>query len=135
MKIKINNILLLIFAFTFLSENSQNDSTIIFSQDLIVAQIQNIKNENIIAKIYSDYHSGSKVKWLIYGIAPVTTRATAFMRLRGSEHFPSDILLGTATGALAGIVVPQYHKTKSNNKSGMRILPFSTGEINGLVIT
>ncbi len=88
-----------------------------------------------IAKVYADYHPDSKVKWLFYGIASAATGATAYMRLRGGEHFPSDILLGTATGVLAGILVPQYHKTKSNNNTGMSILPFSTGEINGLVFT
>ena len=88
-----------------------------------------------IAKVYADYHPDSKLKWLFYGIASAATGATAYMRLRGGEHFPSDILLGTATGVLAGILVPHYHKTKSNNNSGMSILPFSTGEINGLVFT
>ena len=72
------------------------------------------------------YHPDSKVKCLFYGIVSLATRATAYMRLRGGENSPSDNLLGTTTGVLAGILVPHYHKTKSNNNSGISILPYST---------
>jgi hypothetical protein len=88
-----------------------------------------------IAKVYADYHPDSKIKWVFYGIASLATGSTAYMRLRGGMHFPTDVLLGTATGALAGILVPQYHKTKSTKSASMSILPYSTGDINGLVMT
>ena len=87
------------------------------------------------AKVYADYHPDSKIKWVFYGIASAATGATAYMRLRGGEHFPSDILLGTATGVLAGILVPQYHKTKSKKDPAMSIMPYSSGDFNGLVFT
>ena len=57
------------------------------------------------------------------------------MRLKAGEHFPTDILLGTITGALAGILVPQFHKTKPGKDQAMRVMPYSTGEFNGLVLT
>jgi len=88
-----------------------------------------------LAKVYADYHPDSKIKWVFYGIASVATGATAYMRLRGGMHFPSDVLLGTATGVLAGVLVPQYHKTKSTKPSSMTIMPYSTGDLNGLVLT
>jgi len=88
-----------------------------------------------IAKVYADYHPDSKIKWVFYGIASVATGATAYMRLRGGQHFPTDILLGTVTGALAGILVPQFHKTKSTKAPAMGLMPYSTGDINGLVLT
>ena len=81
---------------------------------------------------FAGHHPDSKVKFLFYGIASLATRATAYKRLRGGENSPSDNLLGTATGVLAGILVPHYPKTKSNNNSGISILPYSTGEINEL---
>lgn len=85
------------------------------------------------AKVYADYNPDSKIKWVFYGIASIATGATAYMRLRGGEHFPTDILLGTATGALTGILVPQFHKKKIKKDSGMSIMPYSDGEINGFV--
>jgi membrane-associated phospholipid phosphatase len=88
-----------------------------------------------IAKVYADYHPDSKIKWVFYGVATVATGATSYMRLRGGMHFPSDVLLGTATGVLAGILVPHYHKTKSSTGSSMSVLPYSSGDQNGLVFT
>jgi membrane-associated phospholipid phosphatase len=87
------------------------------------------------AKVFADYHPDSKIKWVFYGAASAVTGVTAYMRLKGGEHFPSDILLGTATGVLAGILVPQYHKTKPGQNHAMNIMPYSTGSINGFVMT
>jgi membrane-associated phospholipid phosphatase len=88
-----------------------------------------------LAKVYADYHPDSKIKWVFYGVASAATVSMAYMRIRAGEHFPSDVLLGAATGALAGILVPQFHKTKSTNPPAMGIMPYSTGAINGLVLT
>jgi membrane-associated phospholipid phosphatase len=88
-----------------------------------------------IAKVFADYHPDSKIKWVFYGGASVATGVTAYMRLKAGEHFPTDILLGTVTGALAGILVPQFHKTRSAKDHAMNVLPYSTGDINGLVFT
>jgi membrane-associated phospholipid phosphatase len=87
-----------------------------------------------IAKVFSDYNPDSKIKWVFYGGASVITGVTAYMRLAGGEHFPTDILLGTMTGALAGILVPQYHKPNSQNGPAMSLLPFSSGYVNGVAM-
>jgi membrane-associated phospholipid phosphatase len=88
-----------------------------------------------LAKVYADYYPDSKIKWVFYGIASVATCTTAYMRLKSGEHFPSDILLGALTGSLAGILVPQYHKTNSIKDRSVTIMPYSTGDVNGVVIT
>ena len=89
----------------------------------------------LIAKVYADYYPDSKIKWVFYGLASAATGATAYMRVRSGEHFLSDVLLGAATGALAGILVPQSHKTKSTKGHTMSFMPFSSGDINGMVLT
>jgi membrane-associated phospholipid phosphatase len=83
------------------------------------------------AKIFSDYHPDSKIKWLPYTIASVATGAAAYLRHRGGRHFPSDILIGTALGPLVGILIPNFHKNKLFESTGLKIMPF-TGEVNGL---
>lgn len=88
-----------------------------------------------IAKVYADYHPDSKIKWLFYGLASAATGVTAYMRIRAGEHFPSDVLLGTATGALAGILVPHYHLTKSVKGAAIGILPYSADGVNGFILT
>lgn len=88
-----------------------------------------------IAQVFADYHPDSKLKWLFYGGAAAATVTTAYFRLRGGFHFPTDILLGTTTGVLAGILVPRSHRTNVLKKSQVSVLPFSTGDINGLTFT
>jgi membrane-associated phospholipid phosphatase len=87
-----------------------------------------------LAKVYADYHPDSKIKWVFYGVASAATVSMAYMRIKAGEHFPSDVLLGAATGALAGILVPQFHKTKSTKAPAMGIMPYSSGATNGLVL-
>ncbi len=65
-----------------------------------------------IAKIYSDYYPDSKIKWVFYGAATAATAGMGYMRYEAGMHFPSDIILGAAMGALTGILVPQFHKHK-----------------------
>jgi membrane-associated phospholipid phosphatase len=89
-----------------------------------------------IAKVYSDYHPDSKLKYLLYGAAIVATGSTAYLRYRGGQHFPSDILLGLTVGTLTGILVPQFHKNKSNKNSNLSFTPFTgSGPGFGLVYT
>jgi len=85
------------------------------------------------AKVFSDYHPDSKIKWLPYSIASVATGATAYLRHRGGRHFPSDILIGTALGPLVGILIPHFHKNKLFENNGLSIMPF-TGKSHGLSI-
>lgn len=88
-----------------------------------------------IAKVYSDYHPESKVKWMYFGSAAVISSAEAYMRLRGGQHFPSDVLIGLTTGTLAGILVPHLHKKGSGKKNGIGILPYHNGTAGGLILT
>jgi membrane-associated phospholipid phosphatase len=84
-----------------------------------------------IAKVFSDYHPESTVKWIPYTVASLATAATGYLRHRGGRHFPSDILIGTAVGPLVGILVPHFHKNKSFEGTGLSITPF-TGRSHGL---
>jgi membrane-associated phospholipid phosphatase len=86
------------------------------------------------AKIFSDYHPDSKVKWIPYTIASLATGATGYLRYKGGRHFPSDILIGTVLGPLSGILIPQFHKNKLLKESGLSIMPFS-GRTHGISLT
>ena len=85
------------------------------------------------AKVFSDYHPDSKMKWLPYTIASIATGATGYLRHRGGRHFPSDILIGSALGPLSGILIPHWHKNKLTEKTGLSILPF-TGSVHGISV-
>ena len=88
-----------------------------------------------IAKVFADYHPHSKIKWVYYGLAVVATGVTAYLRVIAGQHFMTDVLLGSVAGAAAGILVPQSHKIKSSKQNSLGIMPYSIGNINGLVLT
>lgn len=77
------------------------------------------------AKVFSDYHPESNLKYLFWGGAIAATTATAYWRHRAGKHFPSDLLVGTSIGALSGILVPHFHKNKLFKNENISITPFS----------
>jgi membrane-associated phospholipid phosphatase len=62
-----------------------------------------------IAEVYSTYYPQSKVKWVFFTLAGAASLGMGYLRLDAGMHFPSDILLGLATGALSGTLVPYFH--------------------------
>lgn len=85
----------------------------------------------LIAKVYSDYYPESNIKWFFYGFATTITTATSYLRLKSGEHFPSDIILGAVVGALAGILVPEFHR---NQNSDVSVLPYSNEMAKGVTL-
>jgi len=85
------------------------------------------------AGVFAKYHPDSKFKWMMYTIAAAATATTGYLRHEAGEHFPSDILVGTAIGTLSGLLVPALHKTKITANKHLSFLPFA-GEENGMTI-
>jgi membrane-associated phospholipid phosphatase len=83
------------------------------------------------AQVFADYHPDSHLKWVMYGAAGVATAATAYMRHEAGEHFPSDILVGTAVGTLSGLLVPRLHKCKLIRNKKISLIPYA-GPASGL---
>ncbi len=88
------------------------------------------------ARVIDDYHPNSRFKWLYYGLASAATLGTAYMRSAAGEHFPSDLILGTAVGTLSGLLTPSLHKIKLVTTNRLSILPIggsgSTGGFTAL---
>ena len=83
------------------------------------------------AQVFADYHPESRLKWVVYGAAGAATAATAYMRHKAGEHFPSDILVGTAVGTLTGLFTPRLHKSKLLRNPKISLVPY-TGPASGL---
>jgi membrane-associated phospholipid phosphatase len=86
------------------------------------------------AKVYADYHPESNAKWVFYTLAGVATGATAYMRYRAGQHFPSDLLIGITQGTLTGILVPHFHKVKLIKDPNLSIMPYSNGKSSGFAV-
>lgn len=67
------------------------------------------------AKTYSDYYPKTKKAYALWTYAAASTIACGYLRYRGGYHFPTDIVIGMATGAAIGVLIPILHK---NKKSG-----------------
>jgi membrane-associated phospholipid phosphatase len=47
--------------------------------------------------------------------AAVTPAAMGCLRVKAGQHFPTDVLTGYAFGALVGLAVPYFHRTKDQH--------------------
>jgi len=64
------------------------------------------------AKVFTEYIEDNTAKILIWSGAVILPAATALMRINSHWHFPSDVMVGYAVGALVGYLIPELHKTK-----------------------
>jgi membrane-associated phospholipid phosphatase len=85
------------------------------------------------AKVFSDYHPTSNLKYVFWGAAALATGATSYLRHRAGKHFPTDILVGAGVGVLSGILVPHFHKVRLIKNQNLTFIPF-TGQSNGLAV-
>ena len=75
------------------------------------------------AKVYSDYHPESKMRWVFFGLAGLATGTTGYLRYKAGEHFVSDVIIGTMVGTLSGVLIPHWHKNKKANDR-LSLVPF-----------
>ena len=75
------------------------------------------------AKVYTDYHPNMKYKWAPYVVAGGLTVTTAYLRFKAGYHFKTVLIAGVAFGTLSGILVPHFHKNKSNKMSRVSLFP------------
>ena len=75
------------------------------------------------AKVYSDYHPESKMRWVFFGLAGLATGSTGYLRYKAGEHFVSDIIVGTVVGTLSGVLIPHWHKNKQATDR-LSLVPF-----------
>jgi membrane-associated phospholipid phosphatase len=86
------------------------------------------------AKVFSDYHPHSSLRWVFYGIAAVSTAATGYLRYRAGEHFFTDILIGAGVGTLSGILIPGFHKVRSDKEPKLSFTPYYNGRDKGVAM-
>jgi hypothetical protein len=53
--------------------------------------------------------------WITLGMATLLTAFVSVERVRAGEHFPTDVIAGSAAGAVVGILVPHLHRHASES--------------------
>lgn len=64
------------------------------------------------AKVYSDLNPDSNLKPLVWTSAALLPAIVGILRYCAGKHYPTDIIVGYATGAAVGFFVPYIHKKK-----------------------
>ena len=65
------------------------------------------------AKVFADFHPGSKARPYVYTVAAILPAIMAYERARAGYHFVSDSMLSYVIGAATGYLVPHLHKNKN----------------------
>ncbi|MBX2817404.1 MAG: phosphatase PAP2 family protein [Saprospiraceae bacterium] len=68
------------------------------------------------ARTFADYYPRSPFKNYVWGAAIAIPAMTGYLRVRAGKHYPSDVLVGYAVGALVGLAIPQLHKKQKISK-------------------
>lgn len=90
-------------------------------------------NAYYFAKVFSDYYPESKWRPVIWGMSALVPAWVGMERYKAGEHFPSDIIVGYAWGALCGVTVPHLHKVKDDTQTtSMKLYPYAESGGNGL---
>jgi membrane-associated phospholipid phosphatase len=67
--------------------------------------------------------------WTMLGVGLAGSTVVGVSRVVSGAHFPSDVLIGAAVGAGFGLALPAVHR------SGARLIPFTTPESAGLLLS
>ena len=87
-------------------------------------------NTFFLAKVFSDYHPDSDWKPVVWSLAVALPAVTAYLRVRGGRHYPTDVISGYAVGALIGYFVPHLHRHRLLHGKGLRFY----GSMNGAML-
>lgn len=82
------------------------------------------------AKVFLDLNPDSKAKPFVWAIAATVPAVVGYMRYKSGFHFLSDNLLGYVVGAASGILIPEWHKSKTYKN--MSFIPQLGKEYKGL---
>lgn len=78
------------------------------------------------AKVFAEYIEDNTAKILIWTGAALLPALTAISRVNTHWHFPTDVMIGYAVGALVGYFIPELHRTRvSDNVSIHPLINFN----------
>ncbi|MEM6318491.1 MAG: phosphatase PAP2 family protein [Bacteroidota bacterium] len=61
------------------------------------------------ATTFSQYYPDSQWKPYVWSTSIAIPALTGLLRVKAGKHFPTDVLVGYAVGALVGIIIPKIH--------------------------
>lgn len=80
------------------------------------------------AKVIADNIDNNTTEALVWTSAALWPAATGYFRYKAGMHFPTDVIVGYLVGAATGYLIPQLHKTKTEEQT-------SKAHVQGLQVT
>lgn len=77
-----------------------------------------------LSKTFTDIYGKTVWSKLVWGTTLTFATATAYARVKGGVHFPSDVIVGSLVGGAIGYFIPVLHKVKPE-KLSLQVLPGS----------
>ncbi|NRB48824.1 MAG: phosphatase PAP2 family protein [Saprospiraceae bacterium] len=74
----------------------------------------------------STVYPDSPWKPYVWGVSMVLPALTGYLRVRGGQHYPTDVIAGYLLGGAIGYLIPTLHK-RPLKASGLSIYPISKG--------
>ncbi len=84
-----------------------------------------------VARVFSEYVENRRAEIAMWTAAAAYPAVTGFLRVDTGHHFRTDIIVGYVAGALAGYLVPEFHRV-ADDRVGLR--PATVGGNPGLVV-
>jgi len=78
------------------------------------------------ARTFSDYYPDSPWRPYIWAISVTLPALTGYLRVRGGQHYPTDVMAGYVLGGAIGYLIPTLHKKPLKIK-GLSLRPARQG--------
>jgi membrane-associated phospholipid phosphatase len=76
----------------------------------------------MVSKLYTDIYGKGVWSTVIWSSSLTLASLTAYGRVAGGEHFPTDVIGGAIVGSAIGYLIPMLHKQK-NSRVTLSVLP------------
>ncbi|MFD2572035.1 phosphatase PAP2 family protein [Spirosoma soli] len=88
------------------------------------------------SEVFRHYFPQSRLKPVVWVGSLGLASATAALRYKGGEHYPSDLLAAAAFGSLIGWGIPKLHEVKNKSELGRRldVQPWSNSLATGVYV-
>jgi len=80
-----------------------------------------------IANVSTSYISDKTTQILIWSVAALYPAVTGYLRVKSSNHFPTDVIVGYAVGAGIGFLIPELHRVQKENNFSLNTMLFKDG--------
>ena len=79
----------------------------------------------LLSTIYADVHGPTTTSKVIWASSLSLASLTAYGRVKGGVHFPTDVMAGAAVGIAIGYLVPAIHRVDSGDRVSVSAGPGS----------